>query len=65
MKNRAPGVIQAGTVYLAAEARSRLQIGDWGWRQMRRAGLPTVRQGNRVYVLGDDLIAFFRRLRQG
>lgn len=65
MKSEAPGLIEPRCLYLASEARSRLKIGDWAWRQMRRSGLRTIRQGNRVYVLGDDLLDFFSRQREG
>ena len=53
------GVIEPGTLYLAEEARARLKVGDWAWRQMRRRGLRVIRQGRRAYVLGDDLLKFF------
>ena len=63
MKNEATsGVIQAGCLYRADEARERLRIGGWGWRKMRRAGLRVIYSGNRAYVLGDDLLAFFSRI---
>jgi hypothetical protein len=45
---------------MASEVRRRLHLGEWAWRQMRRRGLHVVRFGRQAYVLGDDLIAFFR-----
>lgn len=58
--SRGDGVIEPGRLYLATEARRRLKIGEWGWRKMRRAGLRVIYQGKRAYVLGDDLLTFFR-----
>jgi len=54
-----PGVIEPGRLYLAAEARSRLRIGDWSWRRMRREGLEVIYVGQRAFVFGDDLLSFF------
>lgn len=60
MTHEVSGVIEPGNLYLADEVRRRLQLGDWAWRQVRRQGLRVTRQGRNAYVLGDDLIAFFR-----
>ncbi len=65
MNERLPGVIEAGQLYLAAEAQARLKLGAWGWRQMRCAGLPIIYQGRRAYVLGDDIIRHFQSQRSG
>ena len=50
----APGVIEAGNLYVAKEARQRLQIGQATWRQLCADGLPVVRRGRQAYVFGDD-----------
>lgn len=55
MNERLPGVIEAGQLYLAAEAQARLKLGAWGWRQMRRGpadhlpGPPSLRSRRRHY----------------
>jgi len=54
------GSIASGHLYTAQEARRRLGLGEWAWRQFRRAGLNVIRTGNSVFVLGDDLIAFLK-----
>ena len=61
MKSDLSGFVERGKLYLASEARQRLGIGEWGWRQMRRAGLRVIYQGKRAYVMGDDLLDFFER----
>ena len=60
MENKQPGFIVPGHLYLAEEVRNRLRVGAWGWRTMRRAGLRVRYVGRRAYVLGDDVIDFFR-----
>ena len=55
-----PGIVAPGHLYLSAELRKRLHLGDWAWRKMRRGGLQTVRVGRQAFVLGDDVIAFFQ-----
>ncbi|MGC3967579.1 MAG: hypothetical protein QM775_09480 [Pirellulales bacterium] len=54
------GRIAAGELYTAAEAKRRLGLGDWAWRKLRRLGLSVIYVSGRAYVLGDDLIEFFR-----
>ena len=56
-----PGVIEPGRLYLAADVRSRLRIGDWSWRRMRREGLEVIYVGQRAFILGDDLLDYFKR----
>jgi len=63
MKSDTPGLIEPGLLYTVAEARSRLGLGEWAWRKMRRSGLPIVRQGNRAYVFADDIISHLRSTR--
>lgn len=61
--DHSPSFVESGCLYLVEEARSRLRVGDWAWRKMRRAGLPVIYQGKQAYVLGEDLIEFFRKVR--
>ena len=58
-----PGFVEPGVLYLAEEARHRLNMGTWAWRKARRAGLQVVYLGRDAYVFGDDLLAFFRGVR--
>ena len=62
----APGVVEAGALYTAAEIMRRLQLTKSGFRALRRRGLPvTYLAGSmRPVVLVDDLIALARRLRE-
>lgn len=61
--NESVGSISSGVLYTAAEVQRRLLLGTWSWRQVRRQGLIVHRVGGRAYVLGDDLIAFFKNRR--
>jgi hypothetical protein len=60
-----PGFIEPGCLYLASEAKGRLKMGTWAWRQLRRQGLRTIQVGTRSYVFGDDIIEHFRQRAQG
>jgi hypothetical protein len=60
-----PGVIEAGNLYVAEEARQRLRIGCKAWRDLRANGLKVVRRGRQAYVFGDDLLAIFRKAQSG
>ena len=60
-RERLSGMIVAGALYTADEVRGRLRLGTWAWRAMRRAGLPVIYRGRQAFVLGDDVLAFFRR----
>ena len=59
---RAPAVIRAGEVYSLAELRRRLGWGLHYVRQARVAGLRLVTFGREKYCLGEDVLAFFRKL---
>lgn len=63
MPPRQPGIIEPGRLYRADEARARLGLGDWAWRQLRRKGLPVIRTSGRAFVLGSDLIEHFSALK--
>lgn len=60
-RNKGRGYIEPGVLYTASEARSRLGLGDWAWRKLRRDGLHVIRHGGRAYVWGADLISLIRR----
>jgi hypothetical protein len=55
-----PGVIEPQSLYAVEEARRRLRIGEWAWRQWRRDGLTVLRLSGRAFVCGSDLIDFIR-----
>lgn len=59
-----PGVIEAGKLYVAKEARQRLRIGQATWRQLCADGLPVVRRGRQAYVFSDDLLRLFRETKE-
>jgi len=59
------GSIRADEVMPAELFRPRMGISDKAWREMLRRGLRAVQVGKRQYVLGQDALAFFRRLSDG
>jgi hypothetical protein len=59
---RAPAVIRSGEVYSLAELRRRLQWQEHAVRQARAAGLRLVTFGRQKFVLGSDVLLFFRTL---
>lgn len=59
---RSPAVVRSGEVYSLAELRRRLQWQEHSVRQARVNGLRLVVFGRAKYVLGEDVLAFFRRL---
>lgn len=59
---RAPAVVRAGEVYSLAELRRRLGWHEHAVRQARVNGLRLVVFGRAKYALGEDVLAFFRRL---
>jgi hypothetical protein len=58
----APAVIRSGEVYSLAELRRRLQWKEHAVRQARVNGLRLVTFGRQKYCLGEDALAFFRKL---
>ena len=48
--------IEPNTLYRIEDLKSRTGIGDWGFRQMRRAGLPVRYVGGRGFCLGQHFI---------
>jgi hypothetical protein len=59
---RKPGVIRKDELYTYEEAKRRLRIESYGFRQMKRAGMKVRTFGRRNYVLGKDVIEFFESL---
>lgn len=57
------GIVRSGELLTRTAVMQALGIDDWAWREITKNGLPTVKQGRRLYVLSDDLIAYFARLR--
>jgi hypothetical protein len=55
------GVIEPDALYTVQEARRRLQVGDWAWRQWRRDGLTVLRVSGRAFVMGSALIEFIHK----
>jgi hypothetical protein len=53
--------IESGSVYPVQVLKQRLGLGDWAFRQMRKAGLQVVYCGGRGFVLGDEVLAFFKQ----
>ena len=56
-----PGSIDPETLYRLEAIRSASGIGEWGMRQMRKAGLPVRYVGGRGFVLGKDFIEHVKR----
>jgi hypothetical protein len=58
----APGVINAGALDTVAECQRRLGLRYDAWRTLRKAGLERsiVRIGGHHFILGEDVLAFFR-----
>jgi hypothetical protein len=59
---RSPAVVRAGEVYSLAELRRRLGWQEHAVRMARAAGLRLVTFGRAKYCLGEDVLAFFKRL---
>jgi hypothetical protein len=55
------GTIHADACYSLIDLRTKLGIGQWALRKMRRNGLIVRRYGRRSFVLGRDLIAEIER----
>jgi hypothetical protein len=57
-----PGTIEPGVMYTLPEFRRRVGWGLYATRTARRNGLRVIRTAGRVYVRGDDALAYFDRL---
>jgi hypothetical protein len=65
MKPAAPaGVIRADELYRLREVCRRLNWREHALRQARAAGLPMIVFGREKFVLGSDVIEFFRGLKK-
>ena len=58
---RSPGVIRADECYTVPELRRRAALGDYAFREARKAGLRIVEFGRKRYVLGQDWLEFLRQ----
>jgi hypothetical protein len=56
------GIVRPGELLTLTAAKRALGVGAWGWREIAKI-VPTVKVGRQRYILADDLIAEFRRLR--
>lgn len=57
-----PGVIRPDECYTKEEFWSRVGMGQTAWRAAIRNGLPCIRTAGRVYVRGQDWIAYLDRV---
>lgn len=62
--NKLPASVEAGSVLTLQELARRLRWKRHSIRQARRLGLPVVRFGSRDYCLTDDVVMWFRTLRE-
>ena len=60
--HNASGVVRGDEVYSLTELRRRLQWGEHATRMAKAAGLRLVPFGREKFVLGADVLAFFRKL---
>ncbi|MDX1945217.1 MAG: hypothetical protein SFU86_07410 [Pirellulaceae bacterium] len=60
MANHSPGVIRPEEIYEVRELRRRMGLGDHAYREARAAGLRVRRLGRKIFVLGEDFIAFVK-----
>jgi hypothetical protein len=51
-------MIEPHALYTVEEARRRLRLGAWAWRQWRRDGLSVLRVSGRAFIAGSELIEF-------
>jgi hypothetical protein len=56
----AHGVISAGDIYGIAEFRRRTGLQQWAIRTLRKRGLRVHKIGNKLFVTGDDFLAYLR-----
>lgn len=58
---RPPQVIRADESYSVAEFKRRSGLGDYAFREVRRAGLRIISIGKKRFVLGADWLEFLHR----
>jgi hypothetical protein len=56
-------VIAVGELYRLDQVKRRLGLGEAAWREMVKRGLPYIRVGKRVYLVGEEVIEFLKRER--
>jgi hypothetical protein len=54
------GELSANSLYTLADFQRRLNLSTSAWQALRRKGLPFRKIGKRVFILGADVIDFFR-----
>lgn len=64
-ESKCPGVMSVGEIYTAAEFRRRAGLNDFSWRAARRAGLPVIAVGRKLFVRGVDWAEFLGRIANG
>jgi hypothetical protein len=64
-RHQPPGEVLHGAIYTAKELKARMGWTDSSMRSARRRGLIVRRDGKRVFVLGEDFIAFIKKLHEG
>ena len=57
-----PQVIRADEAYTVPEFRRRAGLGDYAFREVRRAGLRIIEIGKKRYVRGCDWLEFLARV---
>lgn len=59
MKNEQQTGIQGDALYTLREFQARMGLEKAAWRSLKRKGLPTIKQGRRVYISGRAAIEWF------
>ena len=59
----AAGIVRPGELLTRKAAMQSLGVADWGFRELVKKGLPTVKAGRQCYVFSSDVIALFERLK--
>jgi len=59
MVKRGAECVRADAMYSLPAWKRTLGLTDSAWRELRDAGLPHVRRGKRVFILGRDAIDWF------
>ena len=62
MVRESTGVISKDEAYTVAEFRRRAGLGDYAFREVRRAGLRVVAVGKKRFVRGADWLEFLSRM---
>lgn len=62
---KSPGVMSVTEIYRSDEFRRRAGFNDFAWRAARKAGLPVVSVGRKLFVRGTDWEKFLGRIASG